>query len=96
MRLAAHNVNVSYDSGNLDDLRSALQNGVPPIVLVSTKHFSHWQVEAAHAVVVTAMDDEQVLIHDPGIDQGPTMVGLDDFYLAWDEMANLYCLIWKT
>ena len=95
LRLRSRNLDVRYDSGSLDDLQTALNQGIPPIALVNTKHFDHWQIEAAHAVVVIAMNEERVLIHDPGMDHGSTMVGLDDFYLAWDEMANLYSLIRK-
>lgn len=94
-RLASHNLEIYYGSGNLADLQAALARGTPPIVLVNTKHFAHWQLETAHAVVVTAMDDQGVLINDPGMVQGQTSVTLDDFFLAWDEMANLYGLIRK-
>lgn len=45
--------------------------------------------------MVIAMNEERVLIHDPGMDHGSTTVDLDNFYLAWDEMANLYSLIRK-
>lgn len=88
LRLHARTLDVLYESGVLNDLRTSLDQGVPPIVLVNTKHFSHWQIETAHAVVVTAMDEQRVLINDPGMGQGPTSVAIDDFYLAWDEMAN--------
>lgn len=94
-QLAVRNVDIYYGSGLIDDLRSALVQEIPPIALVNTKHFTHWQIETAHAVVVTAMDEQRVLINDPGMTQGQTPVGLDDFFLAWDEMASLYGLIRK-
>ena len=95
LRLRTRNLDVLYERGDLGDLRAALDQGVPPIVLVNTKHFDHWKTETAHAVVVTAMDEQRVLINDPSVAQGPVSVSLDDFYLAWDEMANLYSLIQK-
>lgn len=95
LRLASRNLDVYYRSGDLDDLRAALAQGVPPIVLVNTKEFEHWTVETLHAVVVIGMDDANVVINDPGMDQGSTLVTVGDFYLAWDEMGNLYGLIQK-
>ncbi|MBV7326837.1 hypothetical protein KFU94_00970 [Chloroflexi bacterium TSY] len=41
------------------------------------------------------MDDVDVVINDPGMDQGSTIMSIGDFFLAWDEMANLYGLIRK-
>jgi ABC-type bacteriocin/lantibiotic exporter with double-glycine peptidase domain len=95
-RFASRNLAVHYGSGNLDDLRAALDEDIPPITLVNTKHFEYWQIETAHAVVVTAIDEQRMLINDPGLSQGQTSVGLNDFLLAWDEMANLYGLIQKV
>ena len=49
----------------------------------------------AHAVVITDMGEAEVLLNDPGVEHGPISVSFGDFYLAWDEMANLYGLIRK-
>jgi len=95
LRLAGRTLEVYYGSGDLPDLRAALAQRIPPIVLVNTKEFPHWTFETLHAVVVTALDDTQVLINDPGRAQGGSSVSLGDFYLAWDEMANLYATIRK-
>lgn len=94
-RLASCSLDVHYGEGELDDLYAALEQGVPPIALVNTKHFPHWEIETAHAVVILGMDETTVTLNDPGINHGPTSVGLGDFYLAWDEMANLYGLMRK-
>jgi hypothetical protein len=93
--LASRNLDIHYGAGTLDDLRAAIAQAIPPITLVNTKHFPHWQLETAHAVVVVAIDDKQVMINDADMMQGQTLVTLDDFLLAWDEMANLYGLIRK-
>ena len=95
LRLASRSLDVHYGEGDLDDLHSALEQGVPPIALVNTKHFPHWEIETAHAVVIISMDEPAVTLNDSGVDQGPTIVSLGGFYLAWDEMANLYGLIRK-
>lgn len=93
--LASRNLDIYYGDGTLEELRTALTQAIPPITLVNTKHFPHWQLETAHAVVVVAIDDNHVMVNDPGISQGQTLVTLGDFLLAWDEMANLYALIRK-
>jgi ABC-type bacteriocin/lantibiotic exporter with double-glycine peptidase domain len=94
--LASHNLDIYYSDGTLDALRTAIAQAVPPIALMNTKHFPHWQLETAHAIVVVAMDDNRVVMNDPGMNQGGTVVSLDDFLLAWDDMANLYGLIRKV
>jgi len=94
--LASRNLHIHYGGGTLDDLRDALAQAIPPITLVNTKHLTHWDRETAHAIVVLAMDDNHMVINDPGMNQGLTSVSLDYFLLAWDDMANLYGLIRKV
>ncbi len=91
--LASRNFDVHYGEGTLNDLQTALAQAIPPIVLVNTKHLPHWQLEAAHAVVLLAINDNQVMVNDPGMDQGRLIIGLDEFLLAWDDMANLFGII---
>jgi ABC-type bacteriocin/lantibiotic exporter with double-glycine peptidase domain len=93
--LASRNLAVHYGEGAIHELRLALTQAIPPIILVNTKHLPHWRLETAHAVVLLAMDDNQVMINDPGSNQGRLVIGLDEFLLAWDEMANLFGLIRK-
>ena len=68
---------------------------VQMVMVVNTMHFPHWQLQTAHAVVITDMGEAEVLMNDPGVEHGPISVSFGDFYLAWDEMANLYGLIRK-
>jgi ABC-type bacteriocin/lantibiotic exporter with double-glycine peptidase domain len=94
-KLASRRLEVHYGSGHLPDLSTALEQGIPPIVLVQTSELPYWQQATAHAVVLLGLDNQTVLLHDPAIDQGETEVSLGDFELAWDEMANLYALLRK-
>lgn len=93
--LASRTLAVHYGEGTPHDLRAALAQAIPPITLVNTKHLPHWQLQTAHAVVLLAMDDNHVMINDPGMAQSRLVLGVDDFLLAWDEMANLFALIRK-
>lgn len=93
--LASPNLKVHYGEGTLSDLQAALAQAIPPILLVNTKHLSHWRLETAHAVVLLAMDDNLLMINDPAANQGHTVIGIDEFLLAWDEMAYLFGFIQK-
>lgn len=93
--LASDTLDVFYGQGEVSDLQAALHRGIPPIVLVHTGELPYWDVAMAHAVVLLAMDETEVVINDPGITQAELRVSLGDFQLAWDEMANLYALLTK-
>ena len=84
-----------YRNGGLADLRAALSQGVPPIVLVYTGELPYWNLAAAHAVVLLGIENNWAVLNDPGVRQAAIRVSLDDLLLAWDEMANLYALLRK-
>ncbi|MBE2200369.1 MAG: peptidase C39 family protein [Anaerolinea sp.] len=94
--LASSMLKVVYETGELSDLRSALDNGIPPIALVHTSEMPYWDKAFAHAVVVLAMNDKSVVLHDPAYKQAAISIALGDFQLAWDGMSNLYALLHKT
>jgi hypothetical protein len=91
--LASATLEVVYRSGNLTDLRAALSSSVPPIMLVYTGELPYWNQAVAHAVVLTGVESDLAVLNDPAMHQAATRVSLDDLYLAWDEMANLYALL---
>lgn len=92
-RLAHLGVKVSYGSGDLEDLRNYLAQGMPVIVFVRTIHLSYWDADSRHAVVVVGMDETQVYLNDPFHDTVPQFVARLEFALAWDEMDNTYTVI---
>lgn len=102
--LASDRLDVTYRSGNLADLTAALDQGVPPILLVHTSQLPYWNQATAHAIVLLGIEpapsvaegNDQVVLNDPGASQAPVRASLSDLMLAWDEMANLYALIRKT
>lgn len=64
--LASRRWEVTYGEGDLSDLADALQNDNPPIALVRTADLQYWgNLDFAHALVVVAMTDEHVWVHDP-------------------------------
>lgn len=48
------------------DVRSALQAGFRPVVLISSYRFT--RLKAPHWILVTGCDDEFVYLHDPDVD----------------------------
>jgi ABC-type bacteriocin/lantibiotic exporter with double-glycine peptidase domain len=94
-RLASRFLNVYYSAGELTQLESALEQGIPPIALVYTAELPYWNIATAHAVVLLGMSSDHVILNDPSLEQGSTTVSLGDFHLAWDEMANFYALLKK-
>ena len=92
-RLASHTLNVSYGEGEMSDLQSAIQRGIPPIALVFTGELPYWDISTAHAVVVVGIDDASVWVNDPGQRDHPIKIARGDFQLAWDEMGNRYAIL---
>jgi len=91
--LASKTLDVFYGQGELADLQVALKRQTPPIALVYTAELPYWPQATAHAVVVVGIEQRAVFVNDPGMSRSPLQVSLDDFLLAWDEMANLYALL---
>lgn len=90
-KLASRRWHVAYSEGELPDLAAALQNDIPPIALVRTADLQYWgALNFAHAVVLVAITEEDVWVHDPGQEQATIKVSLGNFALAWDAMGNLY------
>ncbi|MBI5054898.1 MAG: C39 family peptidase [Chloroflexi bacterium] len=93
--LASNTLEVVYKEGEIDDLRSALSQNIPPIALVHTRELPYWNQPTAHAVIVIGIENDLVILNDPAMPEGGTQVALGDFHLAWDTMANLYALLIK-
>jgi hypothetical protein len=93
--LASDTLEVFYGQGELADLQIALSQDIAPIVMVYTGQLTYWDQATAHAVILLGIEQDTVFVNDPGMSEAPLRVSLDDFELAWDEMANLYALLSK-
>lgn len=62
-KISETNISVHKKRMTLEDLRSVIDNGGVPLVLITTYHFDN--NHAPHWVVVTAYDNHFVYIHDP-------------------------------
>lgn len=93
--LASKKLEVIYRSGEVADLRAALNKGMPPIIMLVTGDLPYWEISTTHAVVLLAIDEKSVLLNDPDYEEAPIRVSLGDFELAWYEMENKYALLKK-
>lgn len=93
--LASKKLEVIYRSGEIADLRVALNKGMPPIIMVVTSELPYSELQSAHAVVLLAIDENSVLLNDPDYEEAPIRVSLGNFELAWYEMENKYALLKK-
>ncbi len=76
-----------------DDLVRWLKDGVPPLVIVSTAPLHYWRQECLHALVVVAVEEHTVLVHDPAVSTAPVAIPRDEFLTAWAELAQLTALV---
>jgi len=96
LRLSSKQIQVDYSQGDLESIKHALANDIPPIALVWTGELLYWQYETAHAVAITGIEGDFLFLNDPAYEQPDIRVSVGDFYLAWDEMANHYALLTRS
>lgn len=93
LNLATYGYRVTYAPATDERvLLQSLAEGAPPIALVRTDHLSYWHVETAHALVVTDIDDESVVVNDPAF-LVQQRIARAEFLLAWSDFDYLYAVI---
>lgn len=90
-QLTEHAAPVHYTSITQVELEAALKQGKVPLVLISTYRFDH--KKTPHWVVVTAIDQRFIYIHDPYINEPDYRFALDNQYLPisrsdFDKMSQ--------
>jgi ABC-type bacteriocin/lantibiotic exporter with double-glycine peptidase domain len=65
----------------LEDLIEAVQRDVSPIIGIDLRPVEG--IFAFHAVVVSDIASDQIVVHDPLYQQGPRSIGLATFETAW-------------
>lgn len=79
--------------GDLASLQRHLEGGSPVIVAINTTPLPYWDDDTAHAVVVVGLEQDRVLVNDPGFDQAPQAVPRDAFLLGWLEQDYRYAVL---
>lgn len=93
LRLERFGYRVIYDSVSLSLLRSALDRGIPPIVLLKTGFLGHWLENVSHACVLVGLTETSAFLHDPWLASGPIEVTQTEFIAAWTEMDYLAAIV---
>lgn len=93
-KLASARIKVTYEAGDLADLRRWLDQRTPVIVFVQAGDLPHWSGQHfQHAVVVVEIEAQTVYVMDPALDSGPTAVDEAAFMLAWSWMDYYYAAL---
>jgi ABC-type bacteriocin/lantibiotic exporter with double-glycine peptidase domain len=94
-RLDRYGVNVVLQRGDEFSLRTAIDQGVAPIVFMMTIGLSYWTEETQHALVMVGYNDQNVFLNDPAFADAPKSVSWDGFMIGWVEFDCWYALITK-
>jgi len=87
-QLTALNVQVTNREWSVAQLLDALRAKAPVLVFVRTAFLDHWTQDVAHAIVIVgAVENRQVWIHDPMWPTGPLAVSWDGLLAAWAEFS---------
>jgi ABC-type bacteriocin/lantibiotic exporter with double-glycine peptidase domain len=92
-RLEARGFEVVDRTGSLAELGSWLAQGTPCILFVRTGELPYWDVDTAHAVVLTGLTDERAFLLDPAVGEAPVEVSPDDLLLAWSYFDYTYAVL---
>lgn len=89
-------VSVRIDSGEIANLQGYLIDGIPPIVFVNTGLLSYWTSQTGHALVVTGIDEQSVIVHDPAIREPNKHIPIVEFEMAWIEQDQRYAVVTRA
>jgi ABC-type bacteriocin/lantibiotic exporter with double-glycine peptidase domain len=93
-KLASAKIKVTYEAGDLADIRRWLEQGTPVIVFVQAGDLPHWSGQHfQHAVVVVGVEGQRIYLMDPALDEGPTAVEEEAFMLAWSWFDYYYATL---
>ncbi|MFZ0548225.1 MAG: C39 family peptidase [Candidatus Promineifilaceae bacterium] len=86
-------IQVIYQQGTLEGLRSHLLDSHPAIVPVFTGELPYTPESTNHALVVVGMTDHYVYVNDPAVKADFIPVPHVDFELAWLERGEYYAVL---
>jgi len=87
------NISVTYQQGEIPDLRRVLDRGLPPVAFVWTGELPYWSTDVWHAVVLVGYDDQNFYVNDPVFPIPAQPVTVGDFDLAWLAYDSYYAVI---
>jgi hypothetical protein len=75
---------------SIDKVVSALAANMSVIAAVTTTQvLPGWgHIRTQHTLLILTVTNDEVTYHDPALPDGPVNAALDEFLLAWSEMAE--------
>jgi hypothetical protein len=92
-RLAQLGYRVEYGVMQWEDLIHVVVDNLHPIVCVDAQFLPWADFTGFHAVVVDAIDEEQIELLDPANEIAPQVLSKDGFLVAWEEFDRRAALI---
>ena len=93
LNLVRLGLDVIYREATLSIVAEYLQAGVPVIAFVDTAELAYWKTATNHAVVITGLDADHVVVNDPAFESFPQRIPQDEFELAWLNSDNVCALV---
>ena len=84
---------VEYGPSTLDLLETHLQAGKGVIIFVRADLLPWADFGGFHALVLSRITPDELLLHDPALPTGPTPLPRAEFLLAWDEFDCIAAII---
>lgn len=98
-RLASYGIDLYFSQWqSIQPLRTALQSGGAVITaILTTPGLPGWEtVVTQHAILITAIDEQSIVYHDPALFHGPVTALLDEFYIGWTEMSEQAAILYRA
>jgi ABC-type bacteriocin/lantibiotic exporter with double-glycine peptidase domain len=93
-KLASTWIKVTYETGDLTEVRPWLEQDTPVIIFIQVGDLPHWSGRTfQHAVVVVGIEEQTIYLMDPALDEGPTAVGEEALMLAWSWFDYTYAVL---
>lgn len=92
-RLEQRGFHVIYREGSLDEIKQWIDHKVPCIVFMQANELPHWDIETMHALVIVGIDDENVSVLEPAVEDAPIEVSIGDLMVAWTPFDYTYAVL---
>lgn len=94
--LAEWGYQITDEPGTPASLQEHIQHGKPSIVLIRTGALPYTQEDVAHALVVTGLEPDAYIVHDPAMDEAGLSISHNALLLAWSEFDYRYVIIYPA
>jgi hypothetical protein len=86
----------TLQSGDLHDLFTAIDTGIPPAVFLVTGELPYWSESVYHSVVLVGYTETEFAIHDPAFAVAPQIASIGDLELGWIEYDSHFAVVQRS